>query len=402
MRILFLSYWNINDPLTVATVYPGLRILQGFDFVEEVLFVNTERGSSSPTFSPDFKVTKIRYVPLFSRNLKWVLLNKIFDFIQFPKSLERIVSKNKIDVIIARGAPAGSLAYLVFTKIKTPFLVESFEPHADYMLESHIWGKFDLRYTLQRYWENKQKKFALGLLPVAENYKKQLIAEGVEEEKIKVVPCGVNEDQFIFNKEERLNLRTHLGIPSDAIVGVYAGKYDGLYLAEKAFEIYKIFFNQLANFNLILLSPVEYHPWIHQQIIRYELPEKKIFVKSVKHSEVGRYFSASDFAFATYKSGRSKAYLSPVKVGEYLANGLPILLTRGVGDESSIIENGFGGVLFDADCIDSTSLKEKISKLLEMIRSPETRASIARAGQQLRSFEKLELAYKYFLLKAPN
>ena len=80
----------------------------------------------------------------------------------------------KIDFIIARGAAAGALAYKAFKKTKVPFYVESFEPHAAYMLESSVWSKNDPRYLFQKRWEGKQKKYATGLMPVSNNYKKQL------------------------------------------------------------------------------------------------------------------------------------------------------------------------------------------------------------------------------------
>lgn len=43
MKILYISYWNINDPLTVATVYPNLKVLANFDWIDQIVFVNIER-----------------------------------------------------------------------------------------------------------------------------------------------------------------------------------------------------------------------------------------------------------------------------------------------------------------------------------------------------------------------
>jgi hypothetical protein len=78
------------------------------------------------------------------------LLGKILDFIKIPNKLKQYCTDYQIDKIIARGSPAGALAYLTWKKIKVPFIVESFEPHADYMLESGVWRKRDLRYVYQK------------------------------------------------------------------------------------------------------------------------------------------------------------------------------------------------------------------------------------------------------------
>lgn len=63
----------------------------------------------------------------------------------------------KPDFILAQGALAGVLSYLVWQKTKLPFYVESFESHADYIRESGMWRDYDPRYLFQRHWENRQK-----------------------------------------------------------------------------------------------------------------------------------------------------------------------------------------------------------------------------------------------------
>ena len=57
---------------------------------------------------------------------------------RFPKELIRQVGEFELDFILARGAQAGELANLVWQKTKLPFYVETFEPQADYILESGV------------------------------------------------------------------------------------------------------------------------------------------------------------------------------------------------------------------------------------------------------------------------
>lgn len=394
MNILYIGYWNLYDPLTISTVFPTLRVLRDLHPTAKLIFVNIQREALSVELPPILEELGILYHPIKSgESFRF----KISDFAKGPGLIKTLCKTHYIARIIAQGAPAGSLAYLAWKKTGIPFLVESFEPHADYMLESKVWSRFDLRFILQHYSEQMQKKHSAGLLPVTVNYQIQLREELVESKKIKVVPCVVNENQFAFNMEVRLKVRKELRIDQGKIVGLYAGKYDGLYLATESFQLYKIIFDQLPDFVLIILSSTEYHSWIKRQIRDYRLPVEKIIIKSVSHDKVGNYCSASDFAFATYKQGQSKAYLSPVKVGEYWVSGLPILMTRGIGDESRMMENGFGGVLFDPDQIGAEILTEKIDQLVAMAREPGIRKKISAVGINLRSVEKLKSAYEYFL-----
>ena len=129
MRILFLSYWGLNDGLTTSTVFPHLRLLQERPDVEAIRLVTIERGAEAQaalTFAPGFATPKISFEPLRSKPGRNVILNKMEDFTRFPKELIRQAAEFQADFIIGRGAPAGALAYLVWQKTKLPFYVESF------------------------------------------------------------------------------------------------------------------------------------------------------------------------------------------------------------------------------------------------------------------------------------
>jgi hypothetical protein len=66
MRILFLSYWGLEDPLTISTVFPHLQLLQQRPDVENVLLVTIERNGTKPIFQPSFPADKLTYEPLVS------------------------------------------------------------------------------------------------------------------------------------------------------------------------------------------------------------------------------------------------------------------------------------------------------------------------------------------------
>lgn len=112
-RILFLGYWNLDDGLTHSTIFPHLRILKEFAQVEYLHFANTQRDSLQESSIVAINELGINYSPLYTKNLAINQLNKIYDFIHFPKLIQQICTKHDINYIIARGTPAGSLAYLV-------------------------------------------------------------------------------------------------------------------------------------------------------------------------------------------------------------------------------------------------------------------------------------------------
>ena len=148
------------------------------------------------------------------------------------------------------------IGYLLYLRTKISYAVESFEPHADYMEEIGIWKKSGVSYTLQKYLEEKQKKTACHLIPVSYQYKKRLIQEGINENIISVMPCVVNSQKFQFSEEGRSKIRKQLGVNKESTVGIYVGKFGGIYLEDEAFDLFRLSFKKIPSFFLVLLSPM--------------------------------------------------------------------------------------------------------------------------------------------------
>ncbi|NDK55124.1 glycosyltransferase family 4 protein [Pontibacter sp. BT213] len=334
----------------------------------------------------------MKWLPLLSPNYNIRLLNQIGEFRKGVKFLRTVLKHEKIDLLIAHGAPAGAMASKALKGSNIPYLVTLFEPHADYMLESGVWCKLGLKYIMQRQWEKLQKDNAAGLMPVTEGYKQRLLSEGLNVNKIAVAPCSVEVTSFRFDLELRTDVRRALGWEFMTI-GIYVGKYGGLYYSDEAFQIYRQCFEHIADFRLIILSPQPKEE-ILRQLQYYSIDLSKVYISAVGHTEVPAYLSAADFAFATYKQGPSKRYLSPVKIGEYWANGLPVLLTESVGDESDIIKKEGGGALFNLK--QKGSVAQAIQQIQAILKDPIHRQEIPKLAAKYRSPEKIREAYEYF------
>lgn len=395
MRILFLSYWGFNDPLTTATVLPHLRLLQARPDVTAIRLVTVERGSDAlqvPALILPFSNQKISFEPLLSPPGQGVLVTKTNDFRRFPRELAEQTRGFKANFILARGAPAGALAYLVQQQTGLPFYVESFEPHAEYMRKAGVWRWYDPRYIFQQYWENQQKRRAAGLMPVAENYRRQLMAEGVPAERIITVPCSVSLTDFAFDIEARARMRQQLALPVNALVGVYVGKFGGIYYDEEAFQL----FRQTADFfgpgfRLLLLTP-QAPAEVQAKLVAAGFNPAWAIVTRVPFAEVPAYLSVADFAYGLH---RPTPYVSPIKVGEYWANGLPVLLTAGVGDDSGIIAAEGGGAVFDLT--QPGSVAQALHSIQAQLADPAHRKTIHALAARHRSVERAREAYESLL-----
>jgi len=384
MNLLFISYWSLNDGLTQATVIPHLEILSKFKQVGTVHFITVER-EAQPNLV--FNLNKVKHHPIFSKNLKFNLLNKVNDLFIISSSLSRIANNYDIDLIICRSAMAGMFGEKLHSKYGMPYVVESFEPHADYMIDTGTWAKYDPRYISQIRSENKQKKNALFLIPVSNAYKEVLINEGISKKRLEVIPCCVNSSHFSFSKIKRKELREQLNI--NGVTGIYVGKFGDLYYDSSAYRAIRQAFEYWPNFELIILSPQS------KELILEGLTDidpKRLHIKTVAHKEVSGYLSASDFAFSFHRKTSHSYAFSPIKNGEYMANGLPIITSIGIGDDSDIIEQESIGVSLNLE-----NDKIDFNKIDLLINQASERQRIAEVAKKNRSFLITEEVYSKVL-----
>lgn len=345
MRILYLSYWSIQEGLTSASVIPHLKILAEDNRVEQVIFCSIEREGRE--VCPVEIDSKIRHIPLLSNRSGNVLITKSRDFYFFPKVISALCVQENITVIIARSSLAGALAYKVSQDTGRPYLVESFEPHADYMIDSGVWAWYDPRLWIQRYFEKVIKRTALWLLPVSYNYEAKLLREGISKNRIHTMPCCVALPDFKFNKVKREQVRTLLAIDAAKRVGIYVGKFGGIYYDDEALALFRKAFDFFGDELFLVILTGDDASVLYQKMKAKGINMDHVVIRKVVHHEVADYLSAADFAFSTIKSSPSRIYCSPIKNGEYWANGLPILLEQGIGDDSEILKNDGGGFILD-------------------------------------------------------
>lgn len=71
--------------------------------------------------------------------------------------------------------------------------------------------------------------------------------------------------------------------------------------------------------------------------------------KSCLQNEISQYLSAADVAIIMREDIPTNNVASPIKIGEYLSCGLPIILTKGIGDYSEMVQKAKVGLLLDED-----------------------------------------------------
>jgi len=146
---------------------------------------------------------------------------------------------------------------------------------------------------------------------------------------------------------ERRRVRQQLGFPDHSKILCYVGSA----LAwQKISSIVGLCRGMaLANTNCRFLFLTLDVAAIQGVIARIGLDASRCHVTSCPHTGVHDYLQAGDAGILMRDDTLVNNVACPVKIGEYLSAGLPVLLSRGIGDMSDLIaKHGVGLVIEDS------------------------------------------------------
>lgn len=164
---------------------------------------------------------------------------------------------------------------------------------------------------------------------------------GVEEDRLTVVPCCTATKAQAG--EARESVRTRLGFDGRFVV-VYCGslaRYQAIDASLDVFEAVRRLRGDALFFGITpatarLTALVRERGW----------PESDYRIVAAPHPEVSALLAAGDLALLLRERSKVNEVASPVKFAEYLAAGLPVVVSEGIGDYSGLVRReGIGCVV---------------------------------------------------------
>ncbi len=209
--------------------------------------------------------------------------------------------------------------------------------------------------------------------------------------KFSVVFNGRDKDRFAYQPPLRGEVRQELGL-KDELLFVYAGSLGPQYCLTEMLEIFQAYAeNHLAKF-LILTGNTEFA----EQNIPSELKEH-VILKSVPAEKVSFYLNGGDVAFGLRKPTFSMQGVAPIKLGEYLLCGLPVIASKGIGDTEKILENFEECYLYDH----SVGLLPQIDQIKNFVEKA-IFANRNKIAQKAKHYFSLEAAAESYLKAIKN
>lgn len=394
-NILILTQWSFKDALVQTYTLPYVDIIRNLISKErKIILVTAEQLDIALTENETQEVNKQweeKNMLLVPQPYKKFGLKKIIASAGNLGKLGKLIKREKIKIIHAFCTPAGSIGYLLSKISGADLIIDSYEPHAESMVENGTWKKngtaFKILFTL----EKKQTKKASTLIATTQGMKEYAKRKyGINVKNFFVKPACVDLNKFKLSVKDQ-ELMNELGL-SNKIVCVYAGKLGGIYLKKEVFEFIKACYDHWKNeFKFLMLTNASSEE-IEKEMERVGLPNETLISKFVFHNEIPRYLLLGDFALNPVKPVPTKRFCTSIKDGEYWATGLPVVISPNISDDSGIIEANNTGVVLNYS--DPLTFKNGILSIEALLKDTDLRNRVRQQAIQYRSFEIAENIYR--------
>ncbi len=232
-----------------------------------------------------------------------------------------------------------------------------------------------LRYRLTRALETSVVRRADAVTTICEGLRGDLIARGVPEDKITVIPNAVDIERFPLLERRNPVLERELGLEGKAVLGFIGSfyAYEGLPLLVRAMPA---ILRAQPDTQLLLVGGGPQEVELRALVAELGLEGEVIFTGRVPHDEVSAYYSLVDVFAYPRLSMRLTDLVTPLKPLEAMAQGR-LVLASDVGGHRELIDDGRTGVLFPAGSVEGLA-----SAALELLQARDRWEDFRQAGRR--------------------
>jgi PEP-CTERM/exosortase A-associated glycosyltransferase len=279
------------------------------------------------------------------------------------KRVEALVTEWKPDLLHAHSPVLDGLAALrVGKRLGIPVIYEIRAFWEDASVGNGTGREGSLRYRLTKALETHAVKSADAVAVICEGLRGDLIARGIDADKIIVSPNGVDLDLFGDPPPRDDALAATLGLAAaDTVIGYIGSFYDYEGIDDLIAAMPALVAAQ-PGARLLLVGGGPMEAALKAQAAASPAAPHIHFVGRVPHDQVERYYSLIDILAYPRKKMRLTDLVTPLKPLEAMAQG-KLVAASDVGGHRELIEDGVTGTLFEPD--DPSAIAAALTKLLE-------------------------------------
>ena len=278
------------------------------------------------------------------------------------RRLVGLIPQLKPDVIhahspILTGVPAIRAA----RRFGLPVVYEMRASWEDGAVDHGISRPGDWRYRLSRGGETWVLRRADAVTTICEGLRSEIIARGIQPEKVTVIPNAVDPVRFRVDGTRDPDLARSLGVDGARVIGFIGSfyAYEGLALLLRAMPQ---ILAHLHDVRLLLVGGGYEEASLQKQAKLIGIADKVVFTGRVPHDRVQGYYNLVDVFIYPRTRTRLTELVTPLKPLEAMAQGRAVIASD-VGGHLELIRDGETGLLFRAGNV--ASLANAVVKLLD-------------------------------------
>lgn len=368
LRAVYVSHNSVGDPLVRSQVLTYLRGLALRGVTADL--VTFERGV--PSF-PVGEFPRERWHPIQARPGSGVP-SKLSDLVRGTALVTRLARERNAKLIHARSYVAAAIAAVAGLLTGTPYVFDMRGFLAEEYVEGGHWRAGEFRVRLLQRAERWLLRRAAAVVVLTQVAAQRLRSEArystaLRETPVTVIPCMV--DLSRFRPMSRRAARPTL---------VFSGAVGLRNLIDEVLVVYALAREIDPDLQLLILNRGQ-HELIRRSLHAHGLVDATVDIRTADHSEMPALLAQADVGIALQRLGRSKGGASAVKVAEYLACALPVVMNAGHGDMSVLVERfGCGHVV---GTYDPGSLRSAAHAVVSFARDEDARRRARALAEQM-------------------
>ena len=296
----------------------------------------------------------------------------LYDIAQGTLLAGGLCRRHGIRLVHGRSHVGTAIARLAARRGRVPFVFDVRGLLADEYVDAGRWGEGGLKYRLTKKAERRLLREAEGVVVLTRVLERELVGiPGVlrPDVRLEVIPCCVDTAAYRSAASHRHEERSRRGWHGRRVL-LYLGKLGGWYLEKEIARFFAAARKCDPAFRLQVLTQSDPRP-LTRALVTEGVPPEAYSVGRSAPEDTPRIAAAADVGLSLIRPCASKRSSSPTKVGEYLAAGLPLVSTSGIGDCDAIVRDERLGVILES--FGEEQLRRATAQLETLLGEPATR-----------------------------
>jgi glycosyltransferase involved in cell wall biosynthesis len=382
LKILYLSYTGLTDPLGQSQVFSYLRPLSEIHRITLITFEKAndrQRLSDIQRQKLDCEKLGIRWIPLRYHH-RPRLIARFWDLAVFLVVAIGISIREKFDVVHCRSYFPAFIALFIKKLVGTPFIFDMRALLPDEMIAAGRLKNGSILLRFLRFMEFlclAQAARVVSLTDAGVEYLRDKLGHRLEMSKFSVIPTCVDLEMFRPKVGLREKNPTSIGSVGTVVSGWFRTDWLLLFFAaQRAIRLDSRFYIFTSDPRQEVIS----------SLTSAGTPFDGVEISSLPRADVPGAIGELSAVALFYATGPASTGRCPTRLGEVLACGVPVVVNSGVGDVESIVRRYRVGVVV-GDAAEMT-MRAAAVELAELMRDPELGARCRFAAEDWFSLKK--------------